>query len=84
MGQCVLGFQAWQTYNTPKLDFQLFFCSVNAKALARLLVADELKQMPLQWEAGHDDNVKYLRTHLEYMQTYFFGGKEVKMAKGYS
>ncbi|CAL8472356.1 g11899 [Coccomyxa elongata] len=78
------GWQAWQTYNTPKLDFQLFFCSVNAKALARLLVADELKQMPLQWEAEKDDSQKYFQTHLEYMQTYFFGGKEVKLAKGYT
>lgn len=76
--------QAWQTYNTPKLDFQLFFCSVNSRALARLLVAEELKQMPLVWDAAFDDNIKYFRTHLDYMQTYFFGGKSLKMAKGYT
>ncbi len=68
--------QAWKTYNTPKLDFQLFFCSTNSRALSRLLVAEESKQMPLLWDSAVDDNTKYFSTHLKYMQQYFFGGKK--------
>lgn len=68
--------QAWKTYNTPKLDFQLFFCSNNSRALSRLLVTEEVKQMPLLWDVSTDDNNKYFTTHLKYMHQYFFGGKK--------
>ena len=67
--------QAWKTYNTPKLDFQLFFCSMNSRALARQLVPEEAKQIPLLWDEKCDDSTKYFMTHLAYMNQHFFGGK---------
>lgn len=73
-GQCCV--QAWNTYNTPKLDFQLFFCCNNTRAMAQLQTAEEAKQMPLTWDIKHDSNTAYFATHLKYMTTYFFGSKK--------
>jgi hypothetical protein len=39
-------------------------------------VAEELKQMPLLWDAATDDNIKYYTTHLKFMQQYFFGNRK--------
>ena len=72
--------QAWKTYNTPKLDFQLFFCSANSRALARQLAPEEARQIPLLWDEKADDSVDYFMTHLAYMNQYFFGGKKAKAA----
>ena len=68
--------QAWNTYNTPKLDFQLFFCSNNLRAMAQLQTLEEAKQMPLTWDIKQASNITYFATHLKYMTTYFFGSKK--------
>ncbi|CAL5224937.1 g7706 [Coccomyxa viridis] len=70
------GWQAWNTYNTPKLDFQLFFCCNNARAMTQLQTPEEAKQMPLTWDIKQDSNTAYFATHLKYMTTYFFGSKK--------
>ena len=73
--------QAWKTYNTPKLDFQLFFCSRNSRALSRLLAPEEAAQIPLVWQAEKgSDHASYFLTHLKYMDQYFFGGSKAKAA----
>ena len=68
--------QAWNTYNTPKLDFQLFFCCNNTRALASLQTPEEARQMPLTWDIKTDSNIAYFTTHLKYMTSYFFGSKK--------
>lgn len=68
--------QAWNTYNTPKLDFQQFFCCNNSRAMTALQTPEEAKQMPLTWDIKSDSNTSYFATHLRYMTSYFFGSKK--------
>ena len=73
--------QAWKTYNTPKLDFQQFFCSRNSRALSRLLPPEDAAAMPVVWRGEKGgDHAGYFLTHLSYMDQYFFGGGKAKAA----
>lgn len=64
--------QAWKTYNTSKLDFNLFFCSRNSQQLERLLPDDEAAAMPLVWRAGVDEWAPYLRSHFDQIRHFHF------------
>ncbi len=64
--------QAWKTYNTSELDFNLFFCSRNAQQLERLLPDAERAAAPLVWRVGVDDWGPYLRCHFDHIRHLHF------------
>ena len=42
--------QVWTLYNTGCMDFHLFFCCANIKALASLLPAEERPSVRPLWQ----------------------------------
>ena len=66
--------QAWRLYNCEALDFNLFFCSKNSRALRHCLASDDAKRMHLVWEAPKDDLGKYFKQHMQRMRAHFFKG----------
>ena len=62
------GAQAWRCYNTSALDFNIFFCARNSRALAAALAPEEAEAINVTWEAPRDDLKAYFTTHMKYMR----------------
>eukprot|EP00884_Botryococcus_braunii_P013427 jgi/Botrbrau1/22085/Bobra.0206s0012.1 len=68
------GWLAWKTYNSERLDVQLFFCSRNARYLQSILVPEDRLALQLVW-LPEDDWVAYGYAHQHSIQKRFFGSK---------
>ena len=62
------GAQAWRCYNTSALDFNIFFCARNSRALAAALAPEEAEAINVTWEAPRDDLKAYFTSHMKYMR----------------
>lgn len=60
--------QAWRTYNTSALDFNIFYCARNSRALADVIAPEEASAINVTWEAPRDDLKQYFTTHMQYMR----------------
>ena len=60
--------QAWRTYNTSALDFNIFYCARNSRALAAIIAPEEATAINVTWEAPRDDLKQYFTAHMQYMR----------------
>jgi alcohol-forming fatty acyl-CoA reductase len=76
------GWKVYKLYNTPALDFDIFYCVSRAAAIEAALPEAERAAGAFQmvWAKGRDDWASYLTRHADVVRAKFFARYEKKPA----
>ena len=77
------GWQVYKLYNTPALDFDIFYCVSRAQAIENALPESERAAGAFQmvWAKGRDDWASYLTRHADVVRAKFFARYDKKVKK---